>query len=69
MQNVHSLRLFVPQGFGQAEVFSTSHLASRLGHHNDCLMVNQSDAGTYAWDDPQRTADRNFLAAISRYMP
>jgi hypothetical protein len=69
LRYVNDLRLFVPSGFTEAEAFNPSHIASRLGHHNDCFMVNQSDAGTYAWDDPQRTADRNYLQSMARYMP
>jgi hypothetical protein len=69
LRYVASLRLFAPQGFSESQAFDTQQIVSRLGHHNDCFMVNQSDAGTYAWDDPQRSNDRNFLAAITRYMP
>ncbi len=36
----------------------------QLGHHNDCFMINQSDAGTYAWSDPQRKADRDYLQGL-----
>nr|WP_279381107.1 DUF4832 domain-containing protein [Meiothermus sp. CFH 77666] len=69
LRYVEALRLFAPQGFSEAQAFDAQQIASRLGHHNDCFMVNQSDAGTYAWNDPQRTADRNYLAEISKYMP
>ncbi|MCS7194552.1 MAG: DUF4832 domain-containing protein [Meiothermus sp.] len=68
LRYVWNLRLFAPGGFGEAEAFDPNHIASRLAHHNDCFMVNQSDAGTYAWDDPQRTADRNYLQGLTRYM-
>ncbi|RDI95645.1 DUF4832 domain-containing protein [Meiothermus sp. QL-1] len=69
LRYVHTLRLFVPQGFSEAQAFDPNHIASRLGHHNDCFMVNQSDAGTYAWDNPQRDIDRNYLQSMTRYMP
>ncbi|MDX2007901.1 MAG: DUF4832 domain-containing protein [Meiothermus sp.] len=69
IRTVDYLRLFVPGGMTEAQAFDASSIASRIGHHNDCFLVNQSDAGTYAWSDPQRTIDRNYLQAMTRYMP
>lgn len=69
LRTVDHLRLFVPNGMTEQQAFDPSFIGSRLGHHNDCFMVNQSDAGTYAWGDPQRTIDRNYLQGMSKYMP
>lgn len=65
---VGALRLFAPSGLTETQAFSDPVL-SRLAFHNDCFMVNQSDAGTYAWSDPQRTLDRDYLQAMVKYMP
>lgn len=43
---VDALRLFLPSGMTENDAFNGSLIASRLGHHNDCFLVNQSDAGT-----------------------
>lgn len=69
LRTVEHLRLFVPGGMSEAQAFEAGFIGSRLGHHNDCFMVNQSDAGTYAWSDPQRTTDRNYLSSMSKFMP
>lgn len=69
LRTVEHLRLFVPGGISETQAFDANFIGSRLGHHNDCFMVNQSDAGTYAWGDPQRTTDRNYLSSMSKYMP
>ncbi len=69
LRTVDHLRLFIPNGMSEAQASDPGFIGSRLGHHNDCFMVNQSDAGTYAWNDPQRTIDRNYLMSLSRYMP
>jgi len=69
LRTVDHLRLFVPNGISEAQTFDANNVGSRLGHHNDCFLVNQSDAGTYAWNDPQRTTDRNYLSSMSQYFP
>lgn len=65
---VKALQLFAPSGISESQAFSDP-LLSRIGHHNDCFVVNQSDAGTYAWDGPQRDADRSYLQAMAKYIP
>ncbi len=69
LRYVNDLRLFVPGAVAEQESLNPNHIITRLGHHNDCFLVNQSDAGTYAWNDPQRTADRNYLSSLTRYIP
>lgn len=68
LRYVGALRIFVPNGMNMTQSVSDPVL-SRIGFHNDCFMINQSDAGTYAWDNPQRDADRNYLQSMTPMMP
>ena len=47
-----------------AEAF-TGAAKSRVGHHNDCFLADQSDMGTYQ----NVTADKAYLAAENLYVP
>lgn len=42
---------------------------SRIGFHNDAFVANQADAGTFPWDDPDRTTKREWVAARTKWMP
>jgi hypothetical protein len=57
LRTVADLRLIAPSG--------SEAVVARLGHHNDCFMVNQSDAGTYAWDGAARDDDRAYLQRLT----
>jgi hypothetical protein len=49
-----------------AEAFSGSD-ASRVGHHDDCFMDGETDAGTYQADGV--AADKAYLAQENLYVP
>lgn len=69
LRTVGFLKLFLPNGMTESQASDLNFVGSRLGHHNDCFMVNQSDAGTYTWSDPGLTNDRSYLQSMVRYMP
>jgi hypothetical protein len=43
--------------------------ASRVGLHNDCFLASDTDVGTYSDDAMERTAQRNYVQALSRVAP
>jgi hypothetical protein len=49
-----------------AEAFGGSYKA-RAGHHNDCFLCNETDAGTYPWDGVE--AYKDFVAQETLYTP
>ncbi|MDX2003814.1 MAG: DUF4832 domain-containing protein, partial [Meiothermus sp.] len=68
LRTVAILRQFAPAGITETQAASDPVL-SRIGHNNDCLFLNQSDAGTYAWENPQRDLDRAYLGGFTRFIP
>ncbi len=48
------------------EAYNGSYKA-RTGHLNDCFLCNETDAGTYPWDDIETYKD--FVAAETLYTP
>jgi hypothetical protein len=54
-----------PQPLTERYAFNGSYI-SRIGHHNDCFLSNQSDSGTYPPDPREIKA---YLAQISRWTP
>lgn len=69
LRTVGFLKLLLPNGMTENQAFDANFVGSRLGHHNDCYMVNQSDAGTYSWSNPGLSNDRNYLQSMVKYMP
>lgn len=63
-----ALRLFISGPITQAQA-TTDPVLSRLAFHNDAFMANQADAGTYAWDNPQRDLDRALVMSFTPYGP
>ncbi|MCX7740342.1 MAG: DUF4832 domain-containing protein [Meiothermus sp.] len=59
------IRLF-PEPLSPAQAFSGSDQA-RVGHHNDCFLAGENDAGTYTWNmwDVQKA----YLERITRFVP
>ncbi|MDX2005608.1 MAG: DUF4832 domain-containing protein [Meiothermus sp.] len=75
LRYVEALKLFAPGGITEAQAFGDPVL-SRIGHHNDCFMVNDRDAGTYgfSWQSipnmAQRiTEERAYLQQLAKYLP
>lgn len=58
-------RLF-PQPLTASQAFSGSSQA-RIGHHNDCFLAGENDAGTYSWNQWDR--QKAYLDQISRFVP
>ena len=56
-----------PQVLRDEQAFSGSDQA-RVGHHNDCFLANEHDAGTYL---PAERADafKSYLDRVSRFTP
>lgn len=42
---------------------------ARIGHHNDCLLANASDRGTYPGDAAERERHKAYLSQESRFVP
>jgi hypothetical protein len=40
---------------------------SRVGAHNDCFLADETDYGTYLWNDVE--GDKNYLNQDNRYLP
>ncbi len=40
---------------------------SRTGAHNDCFLADETDMGTYLWNDIE--GDKNYLNADNRFVP
>ncbi len=40
---------------------------SRTGAHNDCFLADETDAGTYLWNDIE--GDKDYLNADNRFLP
>ncbi|WP_158539604.1 DUF4832 domain-containing protein [Meiothermus sp. QL-1] len=58
-------RLF-PQPLPPAQAFSGGDQA-RVGHHNDCFLAGENDAGTYSWNQWDR--QKAYLEKITRFVP
>jgi hypothetical protein len=58
-------RLF-PQPLTASQAFSGSSQA-RIGHHNDCFLAGENDAGTYSWNQWDR--QKAYLDQITRFVP
>jgi hypothetical protein len=72
---VEALRLLAPNGISEVQAFSDP-LLSRIGHHNDCFMVNDRDAGTYGFSwrsipnmSQRIREERAYLETNIKYMP
>ncbi len=58
-------RLF-PQPLAASQAFNGSNQA-RIGHHNDCFLAGDNDAGTYSWNQWDR--QKAYLDRITRFVP
>jgi hypothetical protein len=54
-----------PQPLTEASAFGERNQA-RIGHHNDCFLANNTDAGTYL---PNVTQLRDYVAKMSPWVP
>lgn len=50
-----------------ADIAFSNHPIARIGHHNDCFLVNETDAGTYPSDDIDFW--KQYVANDSQYTP
>ncbi len=55
-----------PQPLPASQAFDGSNQA-RIGHHNDCFLAGENDAGTYSWNQWDR--QKAYLEKMSRYVP
>jgi Domain of unknown function (DUF4832)/Domain of unknown function (DUF4874) len=58
--------IFGDQPLGKDEAFTATHKA-RIGHHNDCFLASETDAGTYPRDAIE--AEKNYLSQENRFLP
>ncbi|HSD62209.1 MAG TPA: DUF4832 domain-containing protein [Ignavibacteriaceae bacterium] len=60
-------RIFeISEPLDSLEAFSGSD-RSRVGAHNDCFVADETDMGTYLWDDVE--GDKDYLNQDNRYVP
>lgn len=60
-------RIFeISEPLDSLEAFSGSD-RSRVGAHNDCFVADETDMGTYLWDDIE--GDKDYLNQDNRYVP
>lgn len=58
---------FYPTPISAAEAYSGTNRA-RTGHHNDCFLANDTDAGTY-YPEEQGGAYRRYVEALAHFAP
>jgi hypothetical protein len=59
-----------PQPLTEAQAFAQTDQA-RVGHHNDCFLANEHDAGTYLdWDGNLRIDEwQSYTSQMTRFVP
>lgn len=66
LRTLEDIERLYPQPLPASQAFDGSNQA-RTGHHNDCFLAGENDAGTYSWNQWDR--QKGYLEKISRYVP
>ncbi|WP_208014340.1 DUF4832 domain-containing protein [Meiothermus sp. CFH 77666] len=66
LRYLEDIERLYPQPLSSSQAFSGSDQA-RLGHHNDCFLAGENDAGTYSWNQWDR--QKAYLEKITRFVP